>query len=262
MHGVDVIGDLEWGGGSRKVLLLHGFSGGPSDLRYLGETFAARGYHCLAPELPGHGPRWEGLEQTTPADWIRAAEEALARLRGGADTPVQVVGFSLGGALALRLAAARPDAVSSLALLAPALALQGSSRLYRALFRWRLVAALVPSVAKGESDLRNEGALPIHRSGDRLPTRGAALLDGLIRRAEASLPSIRCPAIVLWGAQDRVVPRLAAERAAEEIGSGPAPLVVFSRSGHHLALDVEREGVAEAILRFWEREAAGQLAAR
>lgn len=245
------MGDREWGAGPRKVLLLHGFSGGPSDLRFLGETFAAQGFHCLAPELPGHRPPWWELRHTTAADWLAAAAGALRSLQGGGAEPVRVIGFSLGGALALRLAAAAPKEVESLVLLAPALELRGSSRLYRALFRWRLLSALVPSVSKGESDLSNEGALPIHRQAGRLPTRGATLLDTLVRQGRASLTDVSCPTLVLWGAGDRVVPRAAAEAAAAGVGSGPAPLLVFPSSGHHLALDVDREEVVAAILRFW-----------
>lgn len=252
------MGDLEWGAGPGKVLLLHGFSGGPSDLRFLGETFADQGFHCLAPELPGHRPSWPDLGRTTTADWLKAAANALRRLQGDGAEPVRVIGFSLGGALALRLAATAGGAVDSLVLLAPALDLQGSSRLYRTFFRWRVLSACIPSVAKGEADLSNDGALPIHRDAARLPTRGATLLDGLIRQGRASLANVRCPALVLWGGRDRVVPQAAAEVAAAGVGSGPAPLLVFPRSGHHLALDVDREAVAAAILHFWGDQEASQ----
>lgn len=243
-------GDGEWGSGPRKVLLLHGFSGGPSDLRALGEALASRGFHAFAPELPGHGPAYVGLHRTSDEDWRKAAVNALRRLRGADGQPVGVVGFSLGGALAIQLAAARPQEVGALALLAPALRLSGSSRIYRAVFRWPLTSLLVPTVGKGAPDLVNDGALPLHRDGDRLPTKGARLLDRMIRGARRSLPSVRCPLLVAWGARDRVVPRQAAVEASENAGSRPAPLVVLPRSGHHLALDVDREVLFGRVAEF------------
>src|SRR5690606_29077953 len=61
---------VQWGSGPRPVLLLHGFSGGPQDLRLLGEALAARGFRAVAPTLPGHGAELRGLGGVREEDWL------------------------------------------------------------------------------------------------------------------------------------------------------------------------------------------------
>src|SRR5689334_25401666 len=79
-------------------------------------------FSVLAPDLLGHGrSSWE-------APWtLEANVAALADLLAGETTrPVVVVGHSFGGAVALKLAVARPDLVASLVLLDPAVGLDGA----------------------------------------------------------------------------------------------------------------------------------------
>jgi lipase len=107
--------------GPIQVLALHGLTGHGKRwqtlaTRYLSDiTFAA-------PDLIGHGrSSWD-------APWtIDANVEALAALvdSAGGGAPVVVVGHSFGGAIALNLAAARPDLVDGLVLLDPAIGLRG-----------------------------------------------------------------------------------------------------------------------------------------
>jgi len=238
------------------VLLLHGFSGGPSDLRYLGDRLVEAGFSPLAPALPGHGTDRARLGDLSAADWQRAAREALLALRRQAGRPIHLVGFSLGGALAAWLAAHHPEDVQSLVLLAPALRLSGSSRIYRTVFRFPLLARLVPAVRKGPPDV-SPGSLPVDRGPELLPTVAARLLDEMIRAGRQAIGSVRCPTLVAWGAKDSVVPRAAAEEAARGTGG---KLVVLPNSRHHLALDADRQRLADEVLDFL-RSASGIVGA-
>jgi lipase len=103
-----------------QILALHGLTG--HGQRW--ETLAARHlgeYSILAPDLLGHG------RSSWAAPWtIEANVEALVDLlEAEADGPVWVVAHSFGGAVALRLAASRPDLVDGLILLDPAVGLDG-----------------------------------------------------------------------------------------------------------------------------------------
>ncbi|TRW81162.1 alpha/beta hydrolase [Mycolicibacterium sp. 018/SC-01/001] len=103
-----------------RVLAIHGLTGHGKRWETL-FTQHLPDVTALAPDLLGHGrSSWD-------APWsIDANVGALAALldsEGG--DPVLVVGHSFGGALALNLAAARPDLVSGLVLLDPAVALDG-----------------------------------------------------------------------------------------------------------------------------------------
>src|SRR5689334_23628869 len=88
------------------VLLLHGFTGSPWEVRPLGDSLAARGYHVYAPLLPGHGTTPEAMLYVTHLDWEREAERGLQALKGFEH--VFVAGLSLGSLLALLVAARFP----------------------------------------------------------------------------------------------------------------------------------------------------------
>jgi esterase/lipase len=89
------------------VLLVHGFSGTPGELRPLAERLADQGYSVEAPLLAGHGGSQEELATVTWRDWVLSARTALEALRARCHTIAQV-GFSMGGAITLYMAAHRP----------------------------------------------------------------------------------------------------------------------------------------------------------
>ena len=62
-------------------VLLHGFTGAPSEMRQVGELLADRGYRSYGPQLPGHGGTPEDLEGVRAEDWIAAAQHAVAWAR-------------------------------------------------------------------------------------------------------------------------------------------------------------------------------------
>ena len=104
-----------------QILALHGLTGHGQRWATLAEQHLSE-YAVLAPDLIGHG------HSSWAAPWtIDANTAALASLLDErADAPVWVVGHSFGGAVALSLAAARPDLVAALVLLDPAVGLDGA----------------------------------------------------------------------------------------------------------------------------------------
>ncbi|MEE6178887.1 alpha/beta hydrolase [Mycobacterium sp. 050134] len=106
--------------GAVHVLAVHGLTGHGQRWEHLAGYLP--GLAVAAPDLLGHG------RSSWAAPWtIDANVGALAALLDqGADAPVLVVGHSFGGALAMHLAAARPDLVKALLLLDPAVGLDGN----------------------------------------------------------------------------------------------------------------------------------------
>ncbi len=98
-------------GGEVGVLLCHGFTGSPQSLRPWAEHLAERGLTVSLPLLPGHGTRWEDMQVTGWQDWYAEVDRELRALRERC-AQVFVAGLSMGGALALRLAAKHGDAVA------------------------------------------------------------------------------------------------------------------------------------------------------
>ncbi|MCG6566148.1 carboxylesterase [Tessaracoccus sp. ZS01] len=100
------------GHGDIGVVMCHGFTGTVGSLRPWAEGLAEPdgdwpGVRVLAPRLPGHGTHWRDLARTRWWDWYNAVEDAYFDLAATCST-VFVAGLSMGGALALQLAAAHP----------------------------------------------------------------------------------------------------------------------------------------------------------
>ena len=88
------------------ALLLHGLTDGPYSMRSVGDDLRARGYLVIALRVPGHGTVPAGLTSSTWEDWLAAVRVGARDLRAriGADKPLVLVGYSNGGALALKYA--------------------------------------------------------------------------------------------------------------------------------------------------------------
>ena len=103
------------GGRRVGVLVIHGFTGSPASMRPWAEDLAGRGYAIEMPLLPGHGTRWPDMNKVTWSDWVATVEHAFDKLASENDAVV-AAGLSMGGALALRLAADRGDELAGVVL--------------------------------------------------------------------------------------------------------------------------------------------------
>jgi alpha-beta hydrolase superfamily lysophospholipase len=95
------------------ALMLHGLSDSPYSLRHLAQAYLERGFVVVIPRLPGHGTAPSGLRSAQWTDWLATAEVAAkqARALAGEGTPLHIVGYSNGAALALKYAMDREDLV-------------------------------------------------------------------------------------------------------------------------------------------------------
>lgn len=246
----EAIKPFRFRGGSRGCLLLHGFAGTPPEVRELGEFLAARGYDAMGPLLDGHGTTPEGMARTRWTDWARSAQHALDRLRADC-REVFVAGQSLGGSLALHLAANNPD----LSGVVP-MAAMGNPRFFP---DWRLRVIKVMKYAvrwhtpAKDSDLGDPERLQALHSYARRPSVCIESLMAFIRVVERELPSIRVPALLLHGRRDRTVPVENATFIRDRLGSADKQLIWFERSGHTITVDLERDQVNRTVLDWLER---------
>jgi len=103
------------------VVLLHGLTDSPYSLRHIARRYRDRGFVAVAPRLPAHGTVPAALSRVEWEDWMAATRLAVreARRRAGPSAPLHLVGFSNGGALAMKYALdalengelARPDRI-------------------------------------------------------------------------------------------------------------------------------------------------------
>ncbi|HQR10004.1 MAG TPA: alpha/beta hydrolase [Casimicrobiaceae bacterium] len=101
------------------VVLLHGLTDTPYSVRKIAQRYAQDGFVAVAIRLPGHGTVPAGLTHVEWEQWVAATRLAVreAQRRAGAAVPLHVVGYSNGGALAMKYAL---DAIGDKALPRPA----------------------------------------------------------------------------------------------------------------------------------------------
>lgn len=244
--------------GTRAALCLHGFTGTPFEVRPIAEALAAQGFTVLAPVLAGHGGTVSELSRTRFDDWVASAERGLQALRNEVgDVPVAIAGFSLGGLLALRLAHLHPTWVRALAVMAAPLRLRPLEvAAVRAVMRLPEILRVGPLAALPKARGFDVVDVEMGRRNPSLPAMPLAGVHSLIELGalvRRDLPSIHTPTLVMHGALDRTVPLEDSLELAGTIGSTTLERLWLPRSGHLLAIDVERRTVVDAIGRFFAK---------
>ena len=251
------------GGDGPPLVLVHGWTGAAANWVELAPRLAER-RRVLVPELPGHGgssplPAAPSLDPFAERVRLVAEREGLL--------PAPVVGHSLGGLVALRLALRHPADVSAL-VLAGAAGIESATR--RAEFWISFLGVIRPGklVAPFRRVLARR---PFVRSliftryevGDPLALSAVAI-EGLLAELQlhtdvrsagralirddprVDLERVRCPCLVVWGANDLQVPVVDAFEYARRLR---APLRTIADCGHLLI--VERpDACRDAIERF------------
>src|SRR4051794_4511807 len=223
-------------------------------------------YDCWAPDLPGFG--WSD----PPADGRYALEthvQAVIALLEHVARPVHLVGNSLGGAVAVRVAARRPDLILTLTLISPAMpvlrprrgtdprllplllpgvgeVLSRRSRLTPAQDRVRDILALAyadPTPIPGQRLDEAIAELERRRGLEWFDTALVASLRGLARAylvpprrsLWADAGRITTPSLVIWGRHDKLVSVSIAGRTQRAISG--SRLVVLQHCGHVAMLE-------------------------
>lgn len=234
------------GGRSTGVLLIHGFTGSPPEMRLIGDYLNVRGYTVSGPLLPGHGATVEDMNRRTWREWADHVEQAYQEL-GSRCNRVCVGGLSMGTLLSLNLAAAHPE-IPAVALYAPAAKIDN-----RLIYLAPLLKYVLPVWRKSsESDLSDPEAELCFWSYEAYPVRAAHELLKLIYRVRGLLPRVTCPALIFHAARDMHVRDEGARYVYERIGSKEKELIVLANSGHGLTVDREWESVAQTTHAFFE----------
>jgi carboxylesterase len=226
-------------------------------MRPLAEALAVRGFAVRAPRLRGHGTDVADLAATRWTDWYASAEAELAAFPSDVSR-IAVVGLSMGGLLALRLAAAHRTRVTAVAVLSTPIRIgDPRARLLPAVARlgplWRWLDRRVGPIPKPNGPDITDAAIRAE-SPSYLATPLSAVvelmrLQAVVRRA---LAGIAQPVLLLHGRRDRSVPLVNLDMLRRHLGGRVVGAHVLERSGHVVTVDVERETVAGLVGDFLE----------
>lgn len=231
------------------VLLLHGGGDTPQSLAELAVFLHARGLSVSVPLLPGHGRRIREFATITADDLTRAATEAFETLRAR-HNPVFVVGLSMGGALAVQLAAERRD-IAALVLLAPYVSMPRRIECW-ARMAW-LWGPLMPFVRSGEGiSCRDPEQRAQSLAYGVFSASALRALYETSRRAFAALPRVTSPTLVIQSREDNRISVHAAERAFARLGAAQKRLEWTSGAAHVITVDFGRERVFVQVAEWLE----------
>lgn len=216
---------VEFGGAGEPLVLLHGLSG---SARWWGRNVRAlaKEFRVVVPDVIGFGrTRCPG----PLPDMDRTAEVLAEWLERTSPGPVNLVGHSMGGQIAVHLAARFPERVKRLVLVDAA----GIARPVTPLNLMRFAAEVAPPSRWGDPSF-----LPVI-VGDALTAGPRTLLRALLHIVRDDvcplLPGIRAPTLVVWGERDTLVPLAHAEEFRREIPD--ARLVILPGAAHNPMVD-------------------------
>jgi len=234
-------------GGATGVLLIHGFTATPVEVKLVAEILHQRGYTVSGPRLPGHGTTVEELNGCTWRDWADHVTRAYNELASHCER-VFVGGESMGGLLALYLGSAYPE-IAGLVAYAPAL--RAASRL---IYLTPLLKLFIKVLEKNRPGDDADSIVNQRWQGYTVdPLPAAAQLLALQRQVKRRLTKITQPLLVMQGRLDTTLDIRGAEQVIAQVHSADKELLWFEQSTHCLILDVEWETAAEKTLAFIQR---------
>ncbi len=227
------------------VLLIHGFTGSPIEMYPMGEYLAQQGLTVLGVQLAGHGTSPEEMAKTGWRDWVASAREGLERLRAERER-VYVVGYSLGGLIALHLAA-RFSMDGAVLLATP---------LYVSDWRLHLVSLVKPFVRyfpMGGPESPDPDVKAHFWCYDRVSLHCVEQLRRFMRQTRQALPQVEMPLLIMHGERDQTVPPGCPQEIFDRTTSTDKTILRFANSTHSLPADRDRKEVWQCAYEFIAR---------
>ncbi|MDV8148595.1 alpha/beta fold hydrolase [Arthrobacter sp. B10-11] len=227
-------------GPSIGVAVSHGFTGSPHGVRAWAQSLAEAGFAVRMPLLPGHGTSWQELARTRWQDWYAAYDAAYLELEAECDH-VFSAGLSMGGALALRVAALRP--VAGTIVVNPGLVIDDPRAPLAGILK--LVMKSTPAIAndilKPDTD---EGAYP------RTPVAAAHELNKMFKDTRRLLPRITAPVRVFRSTVDHVVSDSSILALRRGLTNAPLQVTALENSYHVATLDHDADRIFSGTADF------------
>jgi len=241
------------------MLVIHGFTSNLNCVSIVDDAVRALGLPTRMPVLRGHGASSpEALRPVTWTDWVADGQAALQDLLSEVDRAI-VFGHSMGGLVALTLAAENGERIDSVVAAAAAVQLNNP------LAPGRPFGFLIPVVRRF---LKNwptpptyidPSALECHANYSYAPIPAVMSLLEFSGATRKLLPRISAPILILQSRRDTTVAPESAEIIYREVSTpaGQKRIVWFETTEHEMFRDIEREATARAVAEYARERAGG-----
>lgn len=251
------------------IILIHGLTGTPREMEFVGKQLNKKGFHIYAPQLAGHCGTEDDLRQTGWFDWYESVVHALETHKHRYNH-IFVAGLSMGAILSLKLAADYPTLVKGIAAYSVTFTYDGwSIPFYHKwlmpavleLTRWgffqksafserfpyglkdeRLRALIAHSMFSGQSV---EAGLAAN------PYTSLAEMMALVKITRSQLRDIAQPCLVMHAQEDDMASLKHNACLVKNRVSGPCTLIALENSYHMITLDQDKKVVVEKTSQFF-----------
>ena len=234
------------GNNNRAVLLIHGWSSTPYEVRRLGKYLNEAGYTVSGPQLRGHGTVPKDLENVKWTDWLSDLEVAYDDLRKKYKT-VFVMGTSIGSNLAILLASERSD-IAGLVLMATPYKIK--------LEKLTVIFARSLKLVRPYNKKFYPPTFGLSTSITRLisyqtyPVKSALETFDLIKAARMKLKAVYQPCLLIQSSSDHIVNKKSIEEIYNRISSIKKKKRYIKRAYHTFISDIKNSHIFEDILDF------------
>jgi carboxylesterase len=233
--------------GDIGCLLVHGLTGAPEEMRWMGQYLAESGYTVLGLRLFAHATHLNDLTRARWQDWWACVEDGYHLIRG-ACKKIVVMGLSLGGVLSLAMGGSL-DVEGVVAMSTPYLV--PDPRVAR-------LRPILPLVSRfwrfanppGPSDWHDHEVEKQNLDYGIQSLRAVAELHDLLSLMRGNLARLEAPVLLIHSKGDGFLPQEHAEMIYEQLGSPDKELLWIEDSGHNLPRDAARETVFAAAAAF------------
>ncbi|RON09451.1 alpha/beta hydrolase [Pseudomonas brassicacearum] len=252
------------GSGEVAVLLIHGLTGTPTELRRVAIGLAKSGCTVYVPTLAGHCGDNADLQATGWQDWYEGVRKTFVGIRQRHEQ-VFVGGLSMGAVMSMYVASEHPGQVAGLLMYSTTLRYDGWN-----IHKLAFLTPLLMKIPFGVNICSFEESPPYGIKNERLraiverqmkegesSNAGLLTMEGVTVRelhrmnavVKKRMPSIKTPALVLHSIEDDITSRWNADYVERHLG-GPVTKVMLDNCYHMITVDLEYRRVVELSADF------------
>jgi len=198
--------------GDRGIFFVHGFTDSLCRVNGFAKFLAENNISVKGILLPGHGGTWEDLAKTSPDDWYKSVETGILEMAKEVKD-VYVVGISLGGNFALKVAAKYPDKVRGVVLIESPMRIKNQYITRAAIpfaqllgFRYWKKQYLKKLTHPDKEIVFDQGVL------DRMPLNNIAQVIDFLENRQGFLKKVKCDVLIIQSENSSLVTRSSAQQ--------------------------------------------------